>query len=173
MNYCLAKMWLASAASWIEEWEVLILGRLERVFFCWASWWQFEWAHTTQKVLVVETLWSHAFHGGSRSCFGSRKFSLDSPGMTDLADVADRLRSLHSWLYEPRLVTRTLARLAASQASTALQVLNYMQSQKIESNAFHYTAVIAGCARSGSWRVVGSLLQQMVEQSNSTGLSDI
>ena len=86
------------------------------------------------------------------------------PRDAEVADVADRLRSLHSWLYEPRLVTRTLARLAASQASTALQVLNYMQSQEIEPNAFHYTAVIAGCARSGSWRVVGSLLQQMVEE---------
>ena len=86
------------------------------------------------------------------------------PRDAGFADVADRLQ-LQSWLDEPRLVTHTLARLARTDSlPIALHILSYMQSQQIEANAFHYTAVIAGCAHSGAWEIAGGLLQQMVEQ---------
>eukprot|EP00438_Fugacium_kawagutii_P027711 Skav222560 [mRNA] locus=scaffold791:87505:89793:+ [translate_table: standard] len=79
-----------------------------------------------------------------------------------LADVADHLKS-QSWLFEPKLVTRTLARLASTHPLSALHLLTYMQSQQIQANTFHYTAVIAGCARGGAWELAVNLLQQMVE----------
>ena len=96
--------------------------------------------------------------------YAAAKVLVELPPEVSFSEVAGRLRSLQTWLHHPKLVTRILGRVASTQPSTAHHVLNFMQSQQIKTNAFHYTAVIAGCARKvpSEWEVAIRLLQQMV-----------
>ena len=78
-------------------------------------------------------------------------------------EVWQRLEAMKAEL-SPRMLTQLLSRLARrKRLSTALHVLSFMKWQRVEMNAFHYSAALNACAQCGDWTMSLGLLQRMGE----------